>query len=55
MNHSAAVTMIDRCTLPANWRVLGDAEGLSPLPQADLELHGRRASATVDRRSRVID
>ncbi|KVQ96611.1 hypothetical protein WK10_20960 [Burkholderia ubonensis] len=39
MNHGAAVTMIDRCTLPENWRVLGDEEGLPPLPPADLELH----------------
>ncbi|KVM03247.1 LysR family transcriptional regulator [Burkholderia ubonensis] len=39
VNHGAAVTMIDRCTLPGNWRVLGDEEGLPPLPPADLELH----------------
>ncbi|TCW83068.1 LysR family transcriptional regulator [Burkholderia sp. SRS-46] len=39
VNHGAAVTMIDRCTLPENWRVLGADEGLPPLPPADLELH----------------
>ncbi|WP_232443337.1 hypothetical protein [Burkholderia ubonensis] len=33
------MTMIDRCTLPENWRVLGDEEGLPPLPPAALELH----------------
>lgn len=30
VNHGAAVTMIDRCTLPGNWRVLDDADGLPP-------------------------
>ncbi len=39
VNHGAAVTMIDRCTLPENWRVLDEADGLPPLPAADLELH----------------
>ncbi|KVO11805.1 LysR family transcriptional regulator [Burkholderia ubonensis] len=39
VNHGAAVTIIDRCTLPPNWRVLGAAERLPPLPPADLELH----------------
>lgn len=39
VNHGAAVTMIDRCTLPENWRVLDETDGLPPLPAADLELH----------------
>lgn len=39
VNHGCAVTMIDRCTLPSNWRVLGENEGLPELPPADLELH----------------
>ncbi|MGY4207577.1 DNA-binding transcriptional LysR family regulator [Burkholderia sp. PvR073] len=39
VNHRAAVTIIDRCTLPANWRVLDANDGLPPLPPADLELH----------------
>ncbi|WP_269766641.1 LysR substrate-binding domain-containing protein [Burkholderia ubonensis] len=39
VNHGAAATIIDRCTLPPNWRVLGAAEGLPSLPPADLELH----------------
>ncbi|HXZ08075.1 MAG TPA: LysR substrate-binding domain-containing protein [Paraburkholderia sp.] len=39
VNQGAAVTIIDRCTLPAGWRVLGAQEGLPPLPPADLELH----------------
>jgi len=39
VNQGAAVTIIDRCTLPAGWRVLGAREGLPPLPPADLELH----------------
>ncbi|GAB7533977.1 LysR substrate-binding domain-containing protein [Burkholderia sp. 22PA0099] len=38
VNHGAAVTIIDRCTLPAHWRVLGAEHGLPPLPPADLEL-----------------
>ncbi|MEK6350178.1 MAG: LysR substrate-binding domain-containing protein [Burkholderia sp.] len=39
VNHGAAVTIIDRCTLPAHWRLLGANDGLPPLPPADLELH----------------
>ncbi len=39
VNHGAAVTIIDRCTLPGHWRVLGAEDGLPPLPPADLELH----------------
>ncbi|QDQ83164.1 LysR family transcriptional regulator [Paraburkholderia megapolitana] len=46
VNHGAAVTIIDRCTLPPNWRVLGEDEGLPPLPPADLELH--RSSGICD-------
>jgi DNA-binding transcriptional LysR family regulator len=46
VNHGAAVTIIDRCTLPDNWRVLGVQEGLPALPAADLELH--RASVNRD-------
>ena len=46
VNHGAAVTIIDRCTLPSNWRVLGENEGLPPLPPADLELH--RSSGICD-------
>ncbi|AZQ54553.1 LysR substrate-binding domain-containing protein [Burkholderia cenocepacia] len=38
VNHGAAVTIIDRCTLPANWRVLDKEDGLPALPPADLEL-----------------
>jgi len=39
VNRGAAATIVDRCTVPANWRVLGAAEGLPALPPADLELH----------------
>ncbi|MCX4142422.1 LysR substrate-binding domain-containing protein [Paraburkholderia sp. SEWSISQ10-3 4] len=46
VNHGAAVTIIDRCTLPDNWRVLGVQDGLPVLPAADLELH--RASVNRD-------
>jgi DNA-binding transcriptional LysR family regulator len=46
VNHGAAVTIIDRCTLPDNWRVLGVQDGLPALPAADLELH--RASVNRD-------
>ena len=38
VNHGAAVTIIDRCTLPENWRVLDMEDGLPALPPADLEL-----------------
>ncbi|WP_325089030.1 LysR substrate-binding domain-containing protein [Burkholderia contaminans] len=39
VNQGAAVTMIDRCTLPGNWRVLDESDGFPSLPAADLELH----------------
>jgi len=39
VNTGNAVTVTDRRTLPADWRVLGEAEGLPPLPPAELELH----------------
>ncbi|VWB25867.1 hypothetical protein [Burkholderia metallica] len=39
MRYGVRCRMIDRCTLPGNWRVLDDADGLPPLPAADLELH----------------
>lgn len=39
VNHAAAVTIIDRRTLPSSWRTLGLDDGLPPLPPAELELH----------------
>ena len=39
VNQGGAVTVTDRRTLPECWRVLGDAEGLPPLPHTELELH----------------
>ncbi|NIF70354.1 LysR family transcriptional regulator [Burkholderia sp. Ap-962] len=44
VNHGAAVTIIDRCTLPPHWRALGPEDGLPALPPADLELHRRPTS-----------
>jgi DNA-binding transcriptional LysR family regulator len=46
VNQGTAVTILDRCTLPDNWRVLGIDDGLPPLPAADLELH--RSSVNRD-------
>jgi DNA-binding transcriptional LysR family regulator len=39
VNHGAAVTIIDRRTLPACWRTFGETDGLPALPPAELELH----------------
>ncbi|WP_136248237.1 LysR substrate-binding domain-containing protein [Halomonas borealis] len=39
VNQRDAVTVADRRTLPADWRILDDADGLPPLPPAQLELH----------------
>ncbi|RKE39676.1 LysR family transcriptional regulator [Paraburkholderia sp. BL23I1N1] len=46
VNHGAAVTIIDRRTLPDHWRVLGVQDGMPTMPSADLELH--RASVCRD-------
>jgi DNA-binding transcriptional LysR family regulator len=51
VNHGAAATIIDRCTLPSNWRLLGIADGFPSLPPAELELHrsaGLRDDATEE-------
>lgn len=34
-----AVSIVDDRTRPSHWRLLGEAEGLPPLPDADLEVH----------------
>ena len=39
VNQRDAVTVADRRTLPDDWRILGDTDGLPPLPPAELELH----------------
>ena len=39
VNHGAAVTIIDRRTLPACWRTFDESDGLPALPPAELELH----------------
>lgn len=39
VNQRNAVTVADRRTLPVDWRILGEADGLPPLLPAQLELH----------------
>ncbi|WP_016855401.1 LysR substrate-binding domain-containing protein [Halomonas smyrnensis] len=39
INQRNAVTVADRRTLPADWQVLDEADGLPALPPAQLELH----------------
>ncbi|WP_110670095.1 LysR substrate-binding domain-containing protein [Salinicola halophilus] len=39
VNRGQAVTLADRRSLPVDWRALGEAEGLPPLPPAILEIH----------------
>ncbi|RTR02952.1 LysR substrate-binding domain-containing protein [Halomonas nitroreducens] len=39
VNQRNAVTVVDRRTLPADWRILDETDGLPPLPPAQLELH----------------
>lgn len=39
VNQGQTLTVADRRSLPANWKALGEAEGLPPLPPAVLEMH----------------
>lgn len=39
VDQGSAVTVTDRRTLPQSWYVLGETEGLPPLPSTELELH----------------
>lgn len=39
VDQGSAVTVTDRRTLPASWRMLGEEEGLPPLPPTELEVH----------------
>lgn len=51
VNHGSAATIIDKRTLPSNWRILGEQEGLPRLPAAELVLHRsacQRAPAVDD-------
>jgi DNA-binding transcriptional LysR family regulator len=39
VNQGSVVTVTDRLTLPECWHVLGEPDGLPPLPPTELELH----------------
>lgn len=39
VDQARAVTLTELRMVPAHWRVLGEAEGLPPLPAAELEIH----------------
>ncbi|MGM0982717.1 MAG: LysR substrate-binding domain-containing protein [Pseudomonadota bacterium] len=39
IDQARAVTLCDRRSIPAHWRVLDQDEGLPPLPAAELEIH----------------
>ena len=45
VNHGAAVTMIDRCTLPGNWRVLDERTAFRRCRRPTSNCIARRASA----------
>ncbi|WP_229358987.1 LysR substrate-binding domain-containing protein [Halomonas salipaludis] len=39
VDQGRALTLCERRMVPGQWRVLGEAEGLPPLPAAELEIH----------------
>ncbi|MGO2242649.1 MAG: hypothetical protein ACTH5D_12910 [Halomonas sp.] len=39
VNQGRTITVADRRSLPEDWKVIDDAEGLPPLPPALLEVH----------------